>query len=64
MHGILFGAEMHTPRAHALLDRHFAAAAAGSLTMPIDREFALKDAVAAHRYVETNRPFGRVLLRP
>jgi NADPH:quinone reductase-like Zn-dependent oxidoreductase len=64
VHGILFGAEMHTPRAHALLDRHFAAAAAGRLTMPIDREFALADAVAAHRYVETNRPFGRVLLRP
>ena len=64
VHGILFGAEMHTPRAHALLRRHMAGAAAGRLRMPIDREFALADAAEAHRYVESSRPFGRVLLRP
>lgn len=64
VYGILFGAEMHTPRAHALLNRHLATAAADKLTMPIDREFPLSQAVAAHRYVEGNRPFGRVLLIP
>lgn len=64
VHGVLFGAEIHLPRAHAMLARHMAAAAAGRLRMPIDREFPLSQAVEAHRYIENHRPFGRVLLVP
>lgn len=62
--GVLFGLEMHTPRAHALLARHMATAAAGRFTMPIDREFPLAEAADAHRHIETRRPLGRVLLIP
>lgn len=62
--GVLFGAEMHSPRAHAKLARHFASAAAGRLTMPIAAAFPLSEAAAAHRFVEETRPLGRVLLLP
>jgi NADPH:quinone reductase-like Zn-dependent oxidoreductase len=37
--------------------------AAGKLTVPIDRDFALADAVAAHRHVAEGHPFGRVMMR-
>lgn len=62
--GILFGQEMHTPRAHDLLGRHFAAAAAGRITMPIDRVFSLAEAAAAHEYAQHGHPFGRVIMTP
>lgn len=62
--GVLFGLEMGTARARAMLARHFASASAGNLTMPIERTFALSEAAAAHRFVETNRPLGRVVLIP
>lgn len=62
--GVLFGREMHLPRAHELLARHFADAAAGKLRMPIDRRFPLAEAAAAHEYAERGHPFGRVLLIP
>ncbi len=62
--GVLFGAEMHTERAHAMLERHMRDTAAGKLTMPIAAEFPLAEAAAGHRFVEETRPFGRVLLIP
>jgi NADPH:quinone reductase-like Zn-dependent oxidoreductase len=62
--GIAFGREMHTPRVHALIDRHLAGVANGRLQMPIDRIFALADAPNAHEYVGTGHPFGRVLMKP
>lgn len=58
--GISFGREMHTPRAHAMLDRHIKAVAAGELRMPIERIFPLSEAAAAHAFAETGHPFGRV----
>ena len=64
VHGILFGLEMGTPRAHEMLGRHFASAAQGKLTMPIDKTFPLSEAAAAHRYAEKVKPIGRVLLIP
>lgn len=64
VYGILFGLEMHTPRAHAMIDDQLARAAAGALTMPIAREFPLSRAAEAHRFVEESRPLGRVLLIP
>lgn len=62
--GISFGREMHTERAHALIAELFDKAAAGEIKMPIDAEFALSDAVEAHRHVAGAHPFGRVLMRP
>ena len=64
LYGVFFGLEMHTPRAHALLDDLFRRMAAGTLSMPIDRIFPLADAVAAHTHVEQGHPFGRVLMKP
>lgn len=62
--GISFGRDMHTPRVHALLAELFAKVHAGTLSMPIEREFALSEAVAAHRFVGESHPFGRVVMRP
>ena len=62
--GVLFGAEMGNPRGQEIVERHLGDAAAGRLRMPIEREFLLNEAAAAHRYIEQNRPFGRVLLIP
>jgi NADPH2:quinone reductase len=41
----------------------FAAWRAGSLAVAIDREFALSEAAAAHRYIEAGRTRGKLLLR-
>ncbi|RZF63212.1 zinc-binding alcohol dehydrogenase family protein [Sphingomonas populi] len=62
--GISFGRDMHTPRVHALLADIVAQVHRGALTMPVAAEFALSDAVAAHRFVAQSHPFGRVLMRP
>ena len=62
--GISFGRDMHTPRAHALLDNLIGKVARGDLEMPIDREFALADVRDAHRHVAEGHPFGRVLMCP
>ena len=64
VHGVLFGAEMHSPAAHAMMDDYFARAVSGELSMPIDRSFPLSEAAEAHRYVEANHPVGRVVLVP
>lgn len=62
--GISFGRDMHTPRVHALLADLLARVHAGALAMPIAREFALSEAVEAHRFVAEGHPFGRVIMRP
>lgn len=38
--------------------------ASGSVKVPVDRVFKLDEASAAHRYVEENRNFGKVVLTP
>jgi NADPH2:quinone reductase len=62
--GMIFGREMATDRARRIVDKHMAAAAAGQADIPIDRVFPLSEAAAAHDYLETGHPFGRVLMRP
>ncbi|RVQ66533.1 zinc-binding alcohol dehydrogenase family protein [Croceicoccus ponticola] len=64
VHAISFGGEMHTPRAHALIDSFSRRMARGDLVMPIERVFKLADAVEAHRFVAESHPFGRVLMQP
>jgi NADPH2:quinone reductase len=58
----MFGKEMGTPRVRALIADLMARAAAGELTMPIERSFPLAEAGAAHAFAKRARPFGRVLL--
>jgi NADPH2:quinone reductase len=62
--GVFLGAEIVTPRARAMIQRHIDAAAAGKLTVVLDREFPLRDAAAAHEFIESRRAVGRVLLIP
>ena len=45
---------------HSLIRR----CASGDLQVVIDRTFPLADAAEAHRYIESRRAFGRVLLIP
>ena len=61
--GISFGRDMHTPRVHALLAQITRQLHEGALKMPVAAEFALQDAVEAHRFVAEGHPFGRVLMR-
>jgi NADPH:quinone reductase-like Zn-dependent oxidoreductase len=61
--GISFGRDMNTPRVHALIADIARQVTAGELRMPIAAEYALADAVEAHRFVAEGHPFGRVLLR-
>ena len=62
--GVLFGLEMGTPRGRAMIEKSLERAAAGALTMPIERDFPLSEAALAHRYAEQDRPLGRLLLIP
>lgn len=62
--GVLFGKEMHHPRARALVERHLHQVAAGSLTMPIEQTYPLSNATEAHRHAESGRPLGRIVMRP
>jgi NADPH2:quinone reductase len=64
--GVFLGAEMVIDGARVrplvadLLDQ----VARGELQVVIDRTFPLADAAEAHRYIESRRAFGRVLLVP
>jgi NADPH2:quinone reductase len=58
----MFGKEMGTSRVREQIADLMARAAAGELTMPIERSFKLADAGAAHAFAERARPLGRVLL--
>ena len=51
-------------RVHAMIARHLADLARGTLRMAVDREYPLAEAAAAHAYVESRQAFGRVLLVP
>jgi NADPH2:quinone reductase len=62
--GVFLGAEMATDRVHDMIQRHVEDVAAGKLAVVIDRAFPLRDAAAAHAFIESRRAFGRVLLIP
>jgi NADPH2:quinone reductase len=64
--GIFLGAEMmmNHARAHAMIAAHIADVAHGILRVIVDREYPLREAAAAHTYVESRQAFGRVLLLP
>lgn len=64
--GVFLGAElaMRPERTHPMIERLLARVAAGELQVALDRSFGLADAADAHRYIESRRAFGRVLLIP
>lgn len=64
--GVFFGAEalMQPQRVQALVDGLLQKVAMGELRVVIDRVFPLREAAAAHAYIESRRAFGRVLLTP
>lgn len=62
--GVFLGAEIMTDRAHDMIQRHIDDAAKGKLKVVIDKTFPLKDAAAAHAYIESRQAVGRVLLIP
>ena len=51
-------------RIHPMIGDQLERVAGGELHVEIDRTFPLADAAAAHRYIESRKAFGRVILTP
>ncbi|WP_434136771.1 zinc-binding alcohol dehydrogenase family protein (plasmid) [Pseudomonas luteola] len=62
--GVFMGTVLQRPAVRQTVDAMLADLSQGRLTVPIDRQFPLAQAAAAHRYVEDNKILGRVLLIP
>lgn len=64
--GIFLGAELvlNHRRVHAMIQRHLDDAMRAALKIVIDRTFPLRDAAAAHAFIESRQAFGRVVLIP
>ncbi|MCB1686160.1 MAG: zinc-binding alcohol dehydrogenase family protein [Pseudomonadales bacterium] len=64
--GVFLGAEMgaNPARCRKMIEGLLADVAKGELQVVIDQKFSLRDASAAHAYIEGRGSFGRVLLVP
>ncbi len=62
--GVFLGAEIVSERVHSMIQRHIDDAAKGKLEVVIDKTFPLREAAAAHRYIESRQAVGRVVLIP
>jgi NADPH2:quinone reductase len=64
--GVFLGAELvlNPQRTRPMIQRLIERIGAGELTVVIDKVFPLSEAADAHRYIESRRAFGRVLLKP
>lgn len=62
--GVFLGPELAGDRAHNMIQRLVDECARGEYKVVIDKTFPLKDAAAAHRYIESRQAVGRVLLIP
>ncbi|MGK2742370.1 quinone oxidoreductase family protein [Tepidicaulis sp. LMO-SS28] len=62
--GIFFGAEIATDRVQKLIRDLLADVAKGELKVVIDKTFKLSEAAEAHRYIESRKAIGRVLMKP
>jgi NADPH:quinone reductase len=51
-------------RIHPMIGDMLKRVASGDLHVEIDRSFPLADAAAAHKYIESRKAFGRVILEP
>ncbi|WP_395397458.1 zinc-binding alcohol dehydrogenase family protein [Novosphingobium sp. BL-8A] len=62
--GIMPEAPMDTPATHALVSAMLERVARGEIHLPIEHEFALREADEAYEFILTGQPFGHVVLRP
>jgi NADPH:quinone reductase len=62
--GVFLGAEMINERTREMIQRHVDDVASGKLTVLVDRTFPLKEAAAAHAFIESRQAIGRVVLIP
>jgi NADPH2:quinone reductase len=64
--GVFLGAEfsVQPERTRRMVERLIERVATGELKVVVDREFALSEAAEAHRYIESRKAFGRVVLVP
>lgn len=62
--GVFLGAEIGADRVHNLIQGLIDDVARGELKVVIDRQFKLSEAADAHRFIESRRAVGRVLLIP
>lgn len=62
--GVFLGAEIFTDRVHDNIQKLIEDIAKGELKVVLDKSFPLKDAAAAHEYIESRKAFGRVTLIP
>jgi NADPH2:quinone reductase len=64
--GVFLGAEMgfNPQRTHSMIEALLGRVATGELDVVIDRVFRLAEAADAHRYIESRKAFGRVLMTP
>jgi NADPH2:quinone reductase len=62
--GVFLGAEIGTDRVHDNIQRLIDEASQAQFEVVIDRTFPLKEAAAAHAYIESRQAVGRVLLIP
>jgi NADPH2:quinone reductase len=62
--GVFLGAEIATDRVHNMIQTLVDDVATGRLKAVIDKTFPLRDAAAAHAYIESRKAVGRVLLIP
>jgi NADPH2:quinone reductase len=64
--GVFLGAELFFDpnRVHPMIQGHIDALARAELEVIVDRSFPLREAAAAHAYIEGRQAFGRVILVP
>lgn len=62
--GVFLGAEIFTDRVYNNIATMIEDIAKGDLKVVLDKSFPLKDAAAAHEYIESRKAFGRVTLIP
>lgn len=62
--GVFLGAEIFTGRVYNNIAKMIEDIAKGDLKVVLDKSFPLKDAAAAHEYIESREAFGRVTLIP
>lgn len=60
---LMFGRDIGTDRGRQVVDDYLALVARGEMTMPIHATYGLAEAAAAHTAMETEHPFGRILMR-
>lgn len=62
--GVFLGAEIFTDRVYNNIQKLIEDIGKGELKVVLDKSFALKDAAAAHEFIESRKAFGRVTLIP